>query len=589
MPIAVAVVGPRGDGRATPGRRGAGLLAASPGAEPNAPGPRPPLPPRALVQLGTVNLRIRGTFITDIAFSPDGRLVAAAEANTDFPRVSVFDVQSGRLVKTIAPTVEPRGWVHCFAFSPDGTKLLWGEVMGRVALWDLARDTMLFRERFHGGGGLVKNVVVNEAAYSGTVNDVAFSPDGRLVASASIDGYVRLRRSNRPAETFRDFTPPWGAAGRPRGRSEAPGRPTPRPAWRAPAPGVHAGWDPAGRRLGHHDLGLADRGWAARPADRAGPWRPPGTRHPSINSLAVTPDGRHVLSAGQITLPPSLTGLEGLPENVRLIGLSEVRLWDLASGERVKDLGGGEHRGTGSAALSRDGRRVVVADNDALRVLDAATGQVERTIARPGPGGAGPAISPDGSVVAQSLGTTIALFDATSGRPFHPDRRMPRDEPISAAWSPAGDRVVAGYRDGVVRVWDVAGGKLAWHSPLSPKTNSLNSVLIPNFVAYSRDGRLVVAAGGADTLYGLLAIYEATSGRPVREVDQPEITEAALSSDGRIVVAATSPDGSGIDKQLRGIEVETGRTRWTSPDVAGKAGWLDLRWMQFRPDSSMLA
>ena len=72
------------------------------------------------------------------------------------------------------------------------------------------------------------------------------------------------------------------------------------------------------------------------------------------------------------------------------------------------------------------------------------------------------------------------------------------------------------------------------------------------------------------------------------EVDQPEITEAALSSDGRIVVAATSPDGSGIDKQLRGIEVETGRTRWTSPDVAGKAGWLDLRWMQFRPDSSML-
>ena len=74
----------------------------------------------------------------------------------------------------------------------------------------------------------------------------------------------------------------------------------------------------------------------------------------------------------------------------------------------------------------------------------------------------------------------------------------------------------------------------------------------------------------------------------MREVDQPEITEAALSPDGRIVVAATSPAGSGIDKQLRGIEVDTGRTRWTSPDVAGKGGWLDLRWMQFRPDSSML-
>ncbi len=390
VPIAVAVAALGAMG-VRPQAAGSGLLAASPGDEPNAPGPRPPLPPRALVQLGTVDLRIRGAFITDIAFSPDGRLIAAAEANTDFPRVSVFDVRSGRLVKTIAPRVEPRGWVRCLAFSPDGTKLLWGEVMGRVALWDLARDTMLFRERFHGGGGLVKNVVVDEAAYSGTVNDVAFSPDGRLVASASIDGNVRLRRVDRPAETFRDFKAPWGATGRPRRRLGGIRPPDPPPGLETAR---RLAFTPDGTRLVVASTTTSRSGGSRMRSSSGGSSGPmataQGARHPSINSLAVTPDGRHVLSAGQITVPPSLTGLEGLPANVGGVTLSEVRLWDLASGERVKDLGGGEHQGTGSAALSRDGRRVVVADDDALRVLDAATGQVERTIALPGPAAPAP-------------------------------------------------------------------------------------------------------------------------------------------------------------------------------------------------------
>ena len=310
---------------------------------------------------------------------------------------------------------------------------------------------------------------------------------------------------DRPAETFRDFEAQWGATGRPRRRLGGIRPPDPPP---GPESARRLAFTPDGTRLvvastTTVSVWRIEDSQLVRRIERAHGDRP-GARHPSINSLAVTPDGRHVLSAGQLTVPPSLTALSGLSANVGGVTLSEVRLWDLASGERVKDLVVGEHQGTGSAALSRDGRRVVVADDDALRILDAATGQVDRTIALPRPGGARPAISPDGAVVAQSLGTTIGLFDVTSGRPLHHDERMPRDEPISAAWSPAGDRVVAGYRDGGIRLWDVAGGKLAWHAPLSPRATPLNSILIPNFVTFSRDGRLVVAAGGADTLYGKL-------------------------------------------------------------------------------------
>ena len=40
----------------------------------------PALPPRALLRLGTNDLRT-GTHITDLVFSPDGKLIAASEAN----------------------------------------------------------------------------------------------------------------------------------------------------------------------------------------------------------------------------------------------------------------------------------------------------------------------------------------------------------------------------------------------------------------------------------------------------------------------------------------------------------------------------
>ncbi len=558
------------------------------GVEANAPGDGPPLPTRALVQLGAAELRTRSA-ITDIRFAPGGRLIAAAESNSEFPRISIFDVRSGRLKKLIAPAVEPPGSVQCLTFSPDGTRLLWGETNGQVGLWDLTGDRLLFRERIHGGGGRVDNVIVDLAAYIGTVNDVAFSPDGLQVATASTDGWARLRRIDRPREPFRDLRAPWSATGRPNrlagGLGPLPG----------PQPGSESAervtFTPEGRRL---VVGSAttisiwriEDGQLLRRIERAhGDLQ--GASNPSINSLAVTSDGRLILSAGDCTVPVNLTSLAGLPKNVASVTLSEVRLWNLESGERVKVLGGEDRQGLGYAALSQDGRRVAVADIGSLRILDATTGRVERMIESPGSGGARPAFSPDGSVVAHAIGGTVAIHDLKTGRRLHDEEGMPRGEPTSAAWSSDGRRVVLGYRDGGVRVWEVASGKRTWHKPMSLNGVSFNSVLAPNFVGFSGDDRFVVAAGGADRR-GRIAVYEANGGTLVREVDQPEITQAALSPDGRILVVASSPSGSRLVIQLRGIEVGTGRTHWSSPPDGEKGGWLDLRWMKFRPNSASI-
>ena len=152
---------------------------------------KPSLPPLALTRIGTDLLRTPGN-IRSFALSPGGQLVAAGDLSAPSPRITVFDVRTGRRVKQLfAPEHRP-GWVETVAFSPDGMKLLWGEESGEVALWDLSSDRLLFRRTLH----------------QGNVAAEVFSPDGRLFASGGYDGVIRVRRVEKPEESVWDVRTP---------------------------------------------------------------------------------------------------------------------------------------------------------------------------------------------------------------------------------------------------------------------------------------------------------------------------------------------------------------------------------------------
>ena len=517
----------------------------------------------ALLQIGTNNLRTR-SHITDIAFSPRGDLIAAVAANAQFPRAWIFDVKSGRERKRIFPADKPRGWINCVAFSPDQTKLLWGEVSGFVALWDLVNDRLLFREKLH----------------SHSVNDVLFSTAGELMASAGDDGVIHLRRTADPKPHLQTFATghqlPHGGGfvGRSGARCLAfTPDDTRLIAGAGSTPDIFI-WRIEGGRLLH-------RIREAHGKQTSG--------NPRLNCLAVTPDGKRIMSSGQNTVPIGDTDLK---YGSKQVTMSEVRFWDIESGKRLLDLRSNEDYGFGHAALSPDGKHVAVGDFARLRIISAKTRRTPvRTISLLGSWGNRPEFSPDGKLVAMPIYNSIALFDVATGKRLHHDEATPAKGVMSAAWSPSGHRLVTGHGDGGIRTWDAQTGRLVWHRLLAPVISRDGSNAGPKFVAYSADGRRIIVAGRRDDpieyKYGIVAVYDAAEGQVLRETYLREIWHAALSSDGKILVAASS-HGSGGDTRLHGVEIDTGKILYTVPPEEVRGGFDEVKAMQFRPQTTLL-
>jgi WD40 repeat protein len=112
-------------------------------------------------------------YATDVTFSPDGtRLAAAVNDGNGATAIEILSVPGLAQVKTV-----PAGAGTSVRFSPDGRLLVFGDVQGRVWLY----DTRTWRPR---GRPLI--------AHTGAVVTVNFSPDGQTLATTSDDGTTRL-------------------------------------------------------------------------------------------------------------------------------------------------------------------------------------------------------------------------------------------------------------------------------------------------------------------------------------------------------------------------------------------------------------
>jgi WD40 repeat protein len=440
------------------------------------------LPPGALARLGTVRWR-HGAAVRSVAFAPDGKVLAALDADGG---IRLWERGTGRELRRWKQGSGHRGPL---AFSPDGRVLASGDG-GVVHLWDSA--TGAERRRLVG--------------HQGTVHCLAFSPDGRTLASGAVEGLQYVGQDVVVAK-------------------------------RSPGDRVLRLWDvtggsPAGEVVGHEDgietvafspdgTALASGGWdrTIRVWDaRTGSERQCFTgSDASIGQLLFLYDGRTLVSAGDD---------------------HTLRFWDTRAGKPLRGVGGGPVPVDG-IALSPDGKTLASSGGGVLRLWDAATGEDRGTPLASPTTGPCVAFAPDGKLLAAAAGHAVGLWDPATGRPAS---AVPGHHKgvTTLRVRPAGRAVLTAGADGVLWAWAGRGqaqGRLdvpatPHHLAVSPdgRTLAVSNALLEDRLrlvdlATGRELRQITLSGSGSTA----ALAFSPDGRTVARA----ATWYALSPEGR--------------------------------------------------------
>lgn len=278
----------------------------------------------------------------------------------------------------------------------------------------------------------------------------------------------------------------------------------------------------------------------------------------NVTFACLSPDGRTLLTAG------SDKG-----------GRQSLRFWEIASGKqrqpaqpvewfhaaafapdgktlaltgddgvRVLAWPSGKQRyhvkmSAGALTYSSDGKLLAVGDNQTAHLLDAATGKTLQSFvcyqwieAL--------ALSPDGKTLAVATGSTmhrlhptedscggvVHLFDTATGQPLGPQEAH-QSVATCVGYAPGGTMLASGSRDRTVRLWDPVSGKqlavLAGHD---------KEVLA---VAFAPGGKLLASGGRG----GAILLWDVATRKKVRALEHGgDVYNLAFSADGLWLAAA---------------------------------------------------
>jgi WD40 repeat protein len=328
-----------------------------------------------------------GFYIRDIAFSPDSQTIAVGGSDH---QVRLWRPFAASRVSTLSPRGKAEAW--SVAFSPDSQTLAVGydDQTGpnreTLKLWDVRTG----RE------------IANLGGHSAMVSEVAFTPDGQMLASASFDRDVRLWDPN----THKLITTLKGAGDRLRCLAVSPDSRLLAAAG-SEKQHVHI-WDLS---TGRKYLTLAGED--------------------GMNRVAFAPDGKAIVAA-------NFSGL--------------LIFWDLATGKHIATLK--DARDSIGMAYAPNGLNVATGNGDGIvKLWDPAGDGEPRSLIGHTDSLRAVAYSPDGKTLATGgHDRTVRLWQVSTGRELLVFKELPH-QVNSLAFSPDGQHLAAATHDGSVRVW----------------------------------------------------------------------------------------------------------------------------------------